>query len=144
MRSTMTNITISVMKRVSVNTAYQRKWCQIGDNCFHQRSLKHLHTKLLWTYHIKPKYPQSNGTIEWKVQTLKQCLKKCMAAGHDHYLTMLIHRATPSSSSLPASAELLNGRKYSALLPTRSLMQNAQRQLVREHMVEDKERSPKH
>ena len=61
------------------------------------------------------------------VQTLKQCLKKCMAAGHDSYLVMLIYRATLLSSSLPEPAELLNGRRYRTVLLTRSQIQNANR-----------------
>ena len=31
------------------------------------------------------RYPQSNGMIEQIIQTVKQCLKKCMAAGHNPY-----------------------------------------------------------
>ena len=57
---------------------------------------------------------------------------------------VLIYRATPLSSSLPAPAELLNGNRYSALLPTSSLIQNAHRQIVRQWMIYNKERSAKH
>lgn len=87
-----------------------------------------------------PRYPQSNGLIEHMVQTVKQCMKKCAAAGQDPNLAMLIYRATPRSTSIPSPAELLNGRKYRALLPTRSLMQNAHGQIVREQMVEEKDK----
>ena len=62
------------------------------------------------------RYPQSNGIIEQMVQTVKQCPKKCMAAGYYHYLAMLIYRETPLSSSLQAPAELLNGMRYRTLL----------------------------
>ena len=75
---------------------------------------------------------------------MKQLPKKCKAARHDPYLAMLIYRATPLSRRLPAPSELINGRRYRALLPTRSLAQNAHRQIVREQMVADKERSTKH
>ena len=71
-----------------------------------------------------PRYPQSNGMIERMVQTVKHCMKKCAEARHDPYLAVLIYRATPLSNSIPSPAELLNGRKYRALLPTRTLMQS--------------------
>ena len=68
-----------------------------------------------------PRYPQSNGFIERMVQTVKQCMRKCIcaAAGHDPNLAMLIYRATPLTISIPSPAELLHGRKYRALLPTK-------------------------
>ena len=56
-----------------------------------------------------PHYPQSNGFIERMVQTVKQCIRKCAAAGHDISLAMLIYRATPLTTSMPSPAELLNG-----------------------------------
>ena len=59
-------------------------------------------------------------------------------------LAMHIYRATPLSSSLPASEELWNGRRYRTLLSTRRLMQNAHEQIVIEQMVSDKERSTAH
>ena len=68
--------------------------------------------------------------IERMVQTVKQCMKKCSAVGQDPYLAMLIYRATPLTSKIPSPAELLNGRRYRALLPERSLRQNAHDQLV--------------
>ena len=88
-----------------------------------------------------PRYPQSSGMIERMVQTVKQCMKKCSAVGQDPYLAMLIYRATPLTSKIPSPAELLNGRRYRALLPERSLRQNAHDQLVREQMVEDKNKA---
>ena len=57
---------------------------------------------------------------------------------------MLIYRATPLSSGLPAPSELLNRKGYMTMLPTRSLMQNAHRQFVTEQMVNDEERSAAH
>ena len=47
-------------------------------------------------------------------------MRKCAAAGHDPNLAMLIYRATPLTNRIPSPAELLDGRKYIALLPTRS------------------------
>ena len=88
-----------------------------------------------------PRYPQSNGFIERMVQTVKQTLKKCLAAGHDPYTAMLVYRATPISASIPAPAELLSGRKFRALLPTRSIAHNVQGQLIREQMIDDKDKS---
>ena len=88
-----------------------------------------------------PRYPQSNGLIERMVQTVKQCMKKCSAVEQDPDLAMLVYRATPLTSSIPSPAELLNGRKYRALLPARSLIQSAHGQIVREQMVEVKNKA---
>ena len=71
-----------------------------------------------------PRYPQSNGFIERMVQTVKQSMRKCATAGHDPNLAMLIYRATLLITSIPSPAELLNGRKYRALFPGRSPIQN--------------------
>ena len=88
--------------------------------------------------------PQSNGFIESMVQRVKQSMKKCAAAGHDPNLAMLVYRATPLTNSLPSPAKLLNGRKYRALLPTRSPIQSPHSQVVREEMVKDKEKMCEH
>lgn len=91
-----------------------------------------------------PRYPQSNGFIERMVQTVRQCKEKCAAAGHDPNLAMLVYRATPLTTSIPSPAELLNGRKYRALLPTKSPIQNPSYQVVREQMVKDKNKVCEH
>ena len=103
-------------------------------------------TELKCLSHItsSPRYPQSNGFIERMVQTVKQCMRKCAAAGHDPNLAMLIYRATPLTTSIPSPAELLNGRRYRALLPTRSPIQNPHCQVVREQMVKDKDKMCEH
>ena len=92
-------------------------------------------THQTWNVQIHLTHPIlniSNGMIEKMVQRVEKCLREYMAVGHNPYLTMLTYRGTPSSSSLLAPAELLDGRRYRALLPTRSLMQNAHRHIVRE------------
>ena len=86
-----------------------------------------------------PRYPQSNGFIERMVQTVKQSMKKYGAAAHDPNLAMLIYRATPLTASIPSPAELLNGRKYRALLPIRSSIQSPHCQIIREQMVDARE-----
>ncbi|XP_015779530.1 PREDICTED: uncharacterized protein K02A2.6-like [Acropora digitifera] len=91
-----------------------------------------------------PRDPQSNGFIERMVQTAKQSMRKCAGAGHDPHLAMLVYSATPLTSSIPSPAELLNGRKYRALLPTRTLIQSPHSQVVREQMVKDKEKMCEH
>ena len=85
-----------------------------------------------------PCYPQSNGFIKHMVQTVKQCMKRCAATEHHPSLAMLIYRATHLTTSIPSPAELLSGRKYRALLPTKSPMQNPHYQVVRKQMVKDK------
>ena len=136
MRRTTTNATIDVMKQVS--SEYRELKTVMSEDHHFQSICKSIQ---LWPHHIKPGYPQNNGKIEWMVQTVKQHLKKCMAARNEPYLAMLIYRASPFSCSLPAPSELLNGRRYRTLLPTRSLMQNAHRQIVREQIIKNKERS---
>jgi len=103
-------------------------------------------TELKCLSHItsSPRYPQSNGFIERMVQTVKQCMRKCAAAGHDPNLAMLSYRATPLTTSIPSPAELLNGRRYRALLPTRSPIQNPCCQVVREQMVKHKDKMCEH
>ena len=91
-----------------------------------------------------PRYPQSNSFIERMVQTVKQPMRKCAAAGHDPNLAMSIYWATPLTTSIPSPAELLNGRKYRALLPTRSSTQNPHSQVLREQMVKDKDKMCEH
>ena len=82
----------------------------------------------------------SNGFIERMVQTVKQSMRKCAAAGHDPHLALLVYRATPLTTSIPSPTELLNGRKYRALLPTRTPIQSPHSQVVRGQMVKDKEK----
>ena len=91
-----------------------------------------------------PRYQQSNDFIERMVQTVKQSMTKCAAAGHDLNLAMLIDRATPLTASILSPAELLNRRKYRALLPTRSPIQNPHCQIVQKQMIEDKYKRSEH
>ena len=145
MRSTTANMTIDILKQVFSEygvpkTVMSDNGPQFGCKEFRSFARQYCFSHLT----SSPRYPQSNGMVERMIQTVKQCMKKCTAAGHDPYLAMLIYRATPLTSSIPSPAELLNGRRYRALLPTRSLQQTAHGQLVREHMVDDKDRSAQH
>ena len=85
-----------------------------------------------------PRYPKSNGLVERMVQTVKQTMKKCNAVKEDPYMAMLIYRTTPLTNSIPAPAELLNGRKYRALLPSKHAMQSVRGQYIYEQMLENK------
>ena len=67
-----------------------------------------------------PRNPQSNGKAERYVQTVKQAMVKSAQSGDDQNLALLVYRTTRISSDIPSPAELLNSRKYSALLPTRA------------------------
>ena len=71
-------------------------------------------------------------------------MRKCPAIGRDPNLAMLIYRATPLTTSIPSPAELLNGRKYRALPPTRSPIQNPHCQIFREQMVKGKDEMLEH
>ena len=91
-----------------------------------------------------PRYPQSNGFMKRMVQTVKQSMRKCAAAGYDPNLTMLVYRATTLTNSIPSPAELLNGRKYRALAPTTSPIRSPHSQVVREQMLKDKDKMSEH
>ena len=62
--------------------------------------------------------PQSNGMAERCVRTMKASLLKTIGKGEDVNLALLTYKTTPLNHSLPSPAELLNSRKYKALLPT--------------------------
>ena len=63
-------------------------------------------------------------------------LIKAMAAHKDPHIALLVYRATPLSHSLPSPAELLNLRKYHALLPARALAQRKREERNREVMMQ--------
>ena len=73
------------------------------------------------------------------VQGLKQTMKKCNAVKEDPYMAMLIYRTTPLTNSLTSPAELVNCRKYRALLPSKHAMQSVRGQYIYEKMLENKE-----
>ena len=77
-----------------------------------------------------PHYTQANGFIEHMVQTVDLSMKNCLASGHDFNLAMLVYRATPQSNKLPSSAEMLNNRKFRALLPMHTVQTAFQREAV--------------
>ena len=59
-----------------------------------------------------------------------------MAGHEDPHLALLVYRATQLSHNLPSPAELLNLRKYHALLPTRGLAQSEKEERNREIMMQ--------
>ena len=91
-----------------------------------------------------PCYVQSNGFIESMVQTIKMTMKMCLASGHDFNLAMLVYRATPQSNKLPSPAEMLNNRKFRALLPMCSLQTIYQREAVCEQMLQQQVKQSAH
>jgi hypothetical protein len=64
-----------------------------------------------------PMYPQSNGSSEHMVQTVKGILKKCDEDGTDPYLGLLSYRSSPVIHRLKSPSELLNSRKLRTTLP---------------------------
>lgn len=84
------------------------------------------------------RYPKSNGLVKRMVQTVKQTMKKCITMKEDLHMAMLTYRITPLATNIPAPAELLNGRKYSGLLPAKTVMHNAKEQPIYEQMLENK------
>jgi len=119
-------------------------WQTLASNS-RQRNLQPLQTSTVFTTsRLALVTRKSNGFIERVVQTVKQWMRKCATAGRDPNLAMLIYRATPLTTSVPSTAELLNGRKYRALLPTRCPIQNPHCQVVREPMEKDKDKMCEH
>ena len=80
-----------------------------------------------------PHYVQANEFIECMVQTVKMSMEKCLASGHDFNLAMLVYRATPQSNKLPSPAEMLNNRKFRALLPVCKLLIKEKLYMARVH-----------
>ena len=65
---------------------------------------------------------------------------KSAQSGDDQNLALLVYRTTRISSDIPSPAELLNSRKYSALLPTRArLLKEGERERLLELQSKQKE-----
>ena len=67
------------------------------------------------------------------VQTMKASLIKIIEEGEDMDLALLTYKTTPLNHRLPLPAELLNSRKYKALLPTHIIptrLQETYRQIM--------------
>ena len=86
-----------------------------------------------------PHHLQSNGLAESFMQTVKTTLIKTMATQEDPHLALLDYRATQLSHNLPSPAELLNSRRYCALLPNRALAQREREERNREVMMQSKQ-----
>ena len=71
-------------------------------------------------------------------------MKKCLASGHDFNPAMLVYRATPQSNKLPSPAEMLNNRKFRALLPMCSMQTAYQREAVHDQMLMQQARQSTH
>ena len=91
-----------------------------------------------------PCYVQANGFIEHMVQTVKMSMKKCLASEHDFNLAMLVYRAMPQSNKLPSPAEMLNNRKFRALLPMHNVQTTHQREAVHDQMLMQQARQSAH
>ena len=63
------------------------------------------------------KHPQSNGSEERSIQTLKNLLKKAEASQQDPYLALLQFRTTPLPNGV-SPAQLLMNRRLRTRLPT--------------------------
>lgn len=89
--------------------------------------------KLVLFYLItsSPFYPQSNGFIKHTVQTVKQCIRKCAAAGNDSSLMLV---GTSHFIIIPITRRIVKWKKYKALLQIRSATQNNLGQVVHKQM----------
>ena len=64
-----------------------------------------------------PYYPTGHGFIERQVQTIKNLLNKCDGDGTNHYLALLLLKATSIHRRLPSPGELLQNRQLKTTLP---------------------------
>lgn len=143
-RSTTASATIDILKQVFSEYGVRKTVMSDNGPQFASKEFEAFASQYCFDHVTSsPRYPQSNGMIERMVQTVKQCMKKCAEARHDPYLAMLIYRATPLSNSIPSPAELLNGRKYRALLPTRTLMQSPMSRLCVHRLLRARTRGVK-
>ena len=141
MRSTTAAATIDVLKQVFSEHGIPKTLMSDNGPQFTSKEFKDFACKYNFTCaHSSPRYSQSNGLIEKMVGTVTQCMTRSMEAGDDPYLAMLVYRSTPLTNKIPSPAELLNGRKYRALLPTRPQKQ-ATNDTFRDQMIQDKARS---
>ena len=72
-----------------------------------------------WDFHhitTSPKYPQSNGFIEWTIQTVIKTLKKALHSAND--LVLLDLHTTPLSHDKPAPATILMNCQFHTTLST--------------------------
>ncbi|XP_014788106.1 uncharacterized protein K02A2.6 [Octopus bimaculoides] len=66
-----------------------------------------------------PHYPKGHGFIERQVQTVKRTQVKCRETKEDPRLALLSLQATPLRADMKSPTEMLNGRKYKTILPTK-------------------------
>ena len=62
-----------------------------------------------------PHFPQSNGLVERKIQTVKRTLKKAQESGHDVHLALLTLTTTPSHDGKSPAFMLVNRNPRSPL-----------------------------
>ena len=110
---------------------------------FRPRSVRALQTSIAST--TLPPVLVTHRAMVWLNAWRKQWNKARSVQLQDKTLRYLCWSTeTPLTTIIPSPAQLLNGRKYRASLPARSLMQNIHGQIVRERMVEDKNKSSTH
>ena len=66
---------------------------------------------------VSPLYPQANGRVEKKVQTVKNLLTKAKQDRRDPYLRLLEYRNTPIDDA-GSPAQLLMSRRLRSIIPT--------------------------
>ena len=143
--TTTTKATINILKQIFCEYDIPRILMSDNGPQFSSQEFKTFASEYKFK-HItsSPRYPQSNGMIERMIQTIKQCMTRCHAAGEDPHIAMLVYRATPLTNSIPSPAELLNGRPYRALLPRKTEALRSDHQDIRERMILDKQRTAEH
>jgi hypothetical protein len=65
-----------------------------------------------------PRYPQSNGRVDFAVKTAKRLMIKAQETSTDPFLALLEWRKTPSESFGQSPAQQMLGRRCRTLLPT--------------------------
>ena len=93
----------------------------ISDNGRHYNSFifKHLTSS--------PKYPQSNGLAERRVQTIKSAIKKATSSDRDLDWVLLCLWKTPIDYVIPSAGELLSNRKLVGNIPVKCANHSAKK-----------------
>ena len=143
--STSAKETISVLRQVFSEYGIPNKLiCDRGTN-FTSKDMREFAVK--WNFSLvftSSEHHQSHGQTERFVQTVKQVMKKCLQAGDDPLLALLILRCTPVSSSIDAPCLLLNRRMFKSSLFSLTALQNDVPDSTREKLQERKEDAAKY
>ncbi|KAL5014582.1 hypothetical protein ScPMuIL_008852 [Solemya velum] len=111
-------VVIQAMKNIFSRHGIPKQILSDNGPCYRSQEFKVFSKE--WDFqHVtsSPRYPKSNGLAEKTVQTMKNIIRKCCAAGDDVQLGLLAYRTTKLDIGL-SSSELLMGRQLRNNLPS--------------------------